>query len=91
METTITLDLYGNVFVNGENTNQQIGDFARNNPALAPQIDGAWRTKVVEVRAMFAAKDAEIAALKAELDALKTVAPAPIETPAEIQSDSTTE
>lgn len=76
METTITLDLYGNVFSDGANTNQQIGDFARNNPSLAPQIDGAWRAKVVEVRAMLAAKDAEIAALKAEVAELKAAAPA---------------
>ena len=76
METTITLDLYGNVFIDGQNSNQQIGDFARNHPELAPQIDGAWREKVVEVRAMLAAKDAEIATLQAQVAALT---PAPVQ------------
>src|SRR5574343_314473 len=76
---TITVDLYGNVFRDGQNTNSQIGDFARNNPSLAPQVDGAIRQLVVDartyiadqVKAAVAAKDAEIAALKAEIEALK--------------------
>lgn len=52
---TVTVDLYGNVFLNGENTNQQIGDFARNNPALAPQVDGAVRDAALAARARIAA------------------------------------
>ncbi len=51
----VTIDLYGNVFLDGENTNQQIGDFARNNPALAPQVDGAVRDAAIAARARIAA------------------------------------
>lgn len=74
---TITVDLYGNVFKAGQNTNSQIGDFARNNPDLAPQVDGAIRQLVIDARtyiteqiaAAVSAKDAEIAELKAKLAA----------------------
>mgnify|MGYP000116564466 CR=1 FL=1 len=74
---TITVDLYGNVFKDGQNTNSQIGDFARNNPDLAPQVDGAIRQLVIDARtyiteqiaAAVSAKDAEIAELKAKLAA----------------------
>lgn len=74
---TITVDLYGNVFKDGQNTNRQIGDFARNNPDLAPQVDGAIRQLVIDARtyiteqiaAAVSAKDAEIAELKAKLAA----------------------
>ena len=73
----VTVDLYGNVFLDGANTNSQIGDFARNNPALAPQVDGAVRDLVIAVRARIAAdakaaqdaaasKIAAISAAKAE-------------------------
>lgn len=51
----VTVDLYGNVFLDGQNTNQQIGDFARNNPQLAPQVDGAIRELVIAARAKIAA------------------------------------
>lgn len=51
----VTVDLYGNVFLDGANTNQQIGDFARNNPALAPQVDGAVRDAALAARARIAA------------------------------------
>lgn len=51
----ITVDLYGNVFLDGQNTNSQIGDFARNNPQLAPQVDGAIRELVIAARAKIAA------------------------------------
>jgi len=51
----VTVDLYGNVFLDGANTNSQIGDFARNNPALAPQVDGAVRELVIAARARIAA------------------------------------
>ncbi len=74
---TVTVDLYGNVFKDGQNTNSQIGDFARNNPDLAPQVDGAIRQLVIDARtyiteqiaAAVSAKDAEIAELKAKLAA----------------------
>jgi len=74
---TITVDLYGNVFLDGQNTNSQIGDFARNHPDLAPQVDGAVRQLVIDVRTYIAEqiaaavsdKDAEIAELKAQLAA----------------------
>lgn len=81
---TITIDLYGNVFRDGENTGMQIGDFARNFPELAPQVDGALRDAVLAARlriaadvraaqedcaAQIAVRDAEIAALRAELSA----------------------
>lgn len=70
----ITVDLYGNVFLNGQNTNSQIGDFARNNPALAPQVDGAIRQLVLDARAKIAsdikaAQDAAAAQVKAAQDA----------------------
>ena len=85
---TITVDLYGNVFKDGQNTNSQIGDFARNNPDLAPQVDGAIRQLVIDARtyiteqiaAAVSAKDAEIAELKAQLAA----ALAPADTTPEI-------
>lgn len=51
----VTVDLYGNVFLNGENTNQQLADFARGNPDLAPQVDGAVRDLVLAARARIAA------------------------------------
>lgn len=51
----ITVDLYGNVFKDGANTNSQIGDFARNNPTLAPQVDGAIRQLVIDARTKIAA------------------------------------
>jgi hypothetical protein len=51
----VTVDLYGNVFLDGANTNSQIGDFARNNPTLAPQVDGAIRQLVIDSRAKIAA------------------------------------
>jgi hypothetical protein len=54
-EPVVTVDLYGNVFLDGANTNQQIGDFARNNPALAPQVDGAVRDAALAARARIAA------------------------------------
>ncbi|MBI5692585.1 MAG: hypothetical protein HZC55_21090 [Verrucomicrobia bacterium] len=49
-EPVVTVDLYGNVYLNGENTSQQIGDFARNNPQLAPQVDGAVRDTALAAR-----------------------------------------
>lgn len=54
---TVSIDLYGNVFVNGENTNRQIADFARDpaNFALAPQIDAAVRDAALAARAKIAA------------------------------------
>lgn len=68
----ITVDIYGNVFKDGANTNSQIGDFARNNPALAPQVDGAIRQLVVDARAKIAA-DIKVAsdAAAAEVAAAK--------------------
>ncbi len=84
----ITVDLYGNVFQDGQNTNQQIGGFARENPLLAPQIDAAVRQTAIDGRAYIAAqvaaKEAEKAAaiaaaqkassdaIAANADALKT-------------------
>ncbi len=71
----ITIDLYGYVFVNGENTNRQIGDFARDpaNSALGPQIDAAVRDAALAARnyiaAQIAVKDARIAELEAQLAA----------------------
>lgn len=63
-EPGVTVDLYGNVFLNGQNTNQQIGDFARNNPTLAPQVDGAVREAALAARKLIAdnAKAAQDAA-----------------------------
>lgn len=75
METTISIDLYGYVFVNGENTSRQIGDFARDpaNYALAPQIDAAVTAAALAARTyianQLAAKDARIAELEAQLAA----------------------
>ena len=74
---TITVDLYGNVFKDGQNTNSQIADFARNNPDLAPQVDGAIRQLVIDastyiaeqIAAAVSDKDSEIAELKAQLAA----------------------
>ena len=73
-EPVITVDLYGNVFKDGANTNQQIGDFARNNPQLAPQVDGAVRDAALAARKLIAdnaksAQDsaaAQVAAKEAE-------------------------
>lgn len=85
-EPVVSIDLYGNVFLNGENTNQQIADFARNKPALAPQVDGAVRAAVIAARDKIAvdiaagiksandARDAAIAANAAELASAKTEA-----------------
>lgn len=63
-EPVVTVDLYGNVFLNGQNTSQQIGDFARNNPTLAPQVDGAVREAALAARKLIAdnAKAAQDAA-----------------------------
>ena len=70
----ITVDLYGNVFQDGQNTNSQIGDFARNHPELAPQVDGAIRELVIAARAKIAsdtkaAQDAAAATAKQAQDA----------------------
>lgn len=77
-EPVITVDLYGNVFLNGENTNSQIADFARNNPALAPLVDGAVRKAALDARAYIAAKEKAAndaaAAQVAAKDAEKTAA-----------------
>ncbi len=74
MNPTITIDLYGNVFLNGENTNSQIGDFARNNPSLAPQVDGAVRKAALDARAYIAAQTATLTARVAQLEAALTEA-----------------
>lgn len=68
----VTVDLYGNVFLDGANTNSQIGDFARNNPTLAPQVDGAIRQLVIDARTKIAA-DIKVAsdAAAAEVAAAK--------------------
>ncbi|MBI5689242.1 MAG: hypothetical protein HZC55_04035 [Verrucomicrobia bacterium] len=79
-EPVVSVDLYGNVFLDGQNTNQQIADFARNNPTLAPQVDGAVRDAALAARkhiadAVKAAQDqaaAQIAAKAAEAQALVT-------------------
>ncbi len=72
--TSVTVDLYGNVFLNGENTNSQIGDFARNNPSLAPQVDGAVRKAALDARAHIAAQTATLTARVAQLEAALTEA-----------------
>lgn len=70
---TISIDLYGNVFVDGENTGRQIADFARDpaNYALAAQLDAAVRDAALAARTyianQLAAKDARIAELEAQL------------------------
>lgn len=70
---TITIDLYGNVFVNGQNTNRQIADFSRDpeNFALAPLVDAAVREAALNARTyianQLAAKDARIAELEAQI------------------------
>jgi hypothetical protein len=69
MNPTITIDLYGNVFLNGENTNSQIADFARNNPELAPQVDGAVRQAALDARAYIAAQTATLTARVVQLEA----------------------
>jgi predicted RNase H-like nuclease (RuvC/YqgF family) len=77
-EPVVTLDLYGNVFLNGENTNKQAADFARNNPELASQVDGAVRELYVKTRKQLAddlaAKDAEKAAAIAAEETKKVAA-----------------
>lgn len=73
MNPTITIDLYGNVFFNGENTNRQIADFARDpaNYAHGPALDAAVRDAALAARnyiaSQLAAKDARIAQLEAQL------------------------
>ncbi len=72
-EPAVTIDLYGNVFLNGQNTNRQIGDFARDpaNFALAPQIDAAVRDAALAARAKISA---DIQAAQAAATAEKTAA-----------------
>lgn len=78
----VTVDLYGNVFLDGANTNSQIADFARNNPALAPQVDGAVRDAALAARTHIAAQvkaaqdaaAAQVAAKETEKQAAITAA-----------------
>lgn len=69
----VTIDLYGNVFLNGQNTNRQIGDFARDpaNFALAPQIDAAVRDAALAARTKITA---DIQAAQAAATAEKNAA-----------------
>jgi hypothetical protein len=83
-EPVVTVDLYGNVFVDGQNTNRQIGDFARDpaNFAFAPQIDAAvrdaalaGRTRIAaEIQSAQAAAAAQVATKEAEKAAAITAA-----------------
>jgi hypothetical protein len=46
----ITIDLYGGVFADGENTNMTVGDYVRNHPTHAPLVDAAWQETVLATR-----------------------------------------
>lgn len=54
-QTGFYVDLYGNVFKDGQNTTQQIGDYLVNHPTDAPALDGAWRDAALRARDKIAA------------------------------------